>query len=292
MKFIGWNMNRILLQFFLMWSLSLTISCRSYCLDARHDWPDFANPSSIQDRVFIITPGYSGTHYLTFTLVKLTQRPFYHISANASDPLEKKLCVKFLKEEFDFTKEPIFWGHGPGRIQAVNSAHNKLMMSLRNYKEKLARGYVAQLGSKKLTEEEILQLDYISFLEDEIYNEKQAFRELIDRLMVFEKWNKKNKLLLYYEELIENPETQFRKALLFLNESLAPLSELMVHFEEHKESIINYYQDSRGARCVTKGEDTLFYSKLMPQDRLKAIDQFVEKKYPVIWKKYLSRYAS
>ena len=151
---------------------------------------------------------------------------------------------------------------------------------------------MAQLGSKKLTEEEILQLDYISFLEDEIYNKKQAFRELIDRLMVFEKWNKKNKLLLYYEELIENPETQFRKALLFLNESLAPLSELMVHFEEHKESIINYYQDSRGARCVTKGEDTLFYSKLMPQDRLKAIDQFVEKKYPVIWKKYLSRYAS
>jgi len=253
-------------------------------------WPDFEKPEQIRNETFIITPAHSGSHYLRFTLVKFTEHPICYLSAKASDPLQNKLTAGARHLKCDLTKRPYFWGHGIGPISNVNSQNNKLLMSFRNFKEKLSRDCVATYKHLLGKDKSVDHLDFIGYLESQIYGERHGFQQVIERLKLFEKWDPNNKLLVYYENLVDRPESSFREILSFLNKDPSLVD--MTDFEAHKNAILDFYNEKRNLGSITRGKDPLFYSKKMDLSRLKKIDAYLEKTYPVLWEKYFSRYAS
>ena len=101
---------------------------------------------------------------------------------------------------------------------------------------------------------------------------------------------KKNRCLLYYEDLIVEPEAVLRYIADNLNIHNHNIPSFMEDIEHHKKKCIEIYTaDSRKPK--TNGSDVIFHSNSLSKKNLKKIDGFLDKEYSYLYNKYLTRYS-
>jgi hypothetical protein len=106
----------------------------------------------------------------------------------------------------------------------------------------------------------------------------------INNIKSFEKY-KGEKILIYYEDLIEYPKESINKIYNFLQfNDENRLNDFFNNYDYHKQKSIELYSDS-----ISKGINMLFHSKNFSRDSLDKFDIYYENEYPELYK-YIERY--
>lgn len=110
-----------------------------------------------------------------------------------------------------------------------------------------------------------------------------------DILQLYDSWNSNKRLLIYYEDLIQDFENQMKKMLSFLEIDDNNLQSFMENYENLSEQCLHAYTITFG--LGSGGKDLLFHSKNIPRTQLKKIEVIIKRQFPDLWHKYLTRYA-
>lgn len=257
-----------ILSFFLL--IFCIVTCGFYAQDSsRH--------------IIVLTPQRCGTHWLLYSIQQLTK-------ASVVNGLEKNGSLFDNNLNFDVFGHPINWDlsflvhvHHPNSIIWDGYKKNKLILIIRNYKEATLRMF---------SDFTCIKAAIGKMHNDLIFQQLPPYYGVItwyfEDLEYYEQFQG-DKFLIYYEELLLQPETIFKSLLSFLNASEQFLGDFMNHIESHKEVCLNFYNHYRFG-SVTQGKDLEFHSKKLKVEELIEFDHLVQTYYPILWEKYLHRY--
>lgn len=122
--------------------------------------------------------------------------------------------------------------------------------------------------------------------------------DYIHNLSLFDKHSNNKKLLIYYEDLIQNPKETIYKLADFIDVSKQKAELFLTNLEFHKARCIEKYnlnflrQRRPYFHTHSHGKNISFYSNLVDEDILCEIDKKVHKIIPRhLFDKYLKRYS-
>jgi hypothetical protein len=217
----------------------------------------------------------SGNTWTRYCIEFLTKRPTLEKMGNRIHLYNCPLGISFKHLGTDLNKKPVWKMHTidwfNNKFPAYYPESEHLILLLRNYKEVIPR----HCGN--LT---------VDMLKDSAHFQKYYFTNL----RIYDSWHPEKRLLIYYEDLINNPEQTLIELLNFLGESTQYLNEFLLDYNTHKRKAIEIYQACNGT-SVTKGDSTIHHSKQMSTLEKKQIDDYIKEAYPDLWNPYLSRYA-
>ena len=162
---------------------------------------------------------------------------------------------------------------------AVMKNYDEVILIVRDYKECLLRHLTKHWKTSSAVK---------TFLEQE--SSKTPPSGYIRNIQEFDKFKGK-KLLIYYEDLILNPQREINKLVKFLNLPKNYLKELLNNLDYHKKQSVTLYMKNQ--KSITKGSiDKLKYhsKKLLSTKEKIEFDAYYEKNYSILFKKYLQRY--
>lgn len=232
-------------------------------------------------KIYCMSYPRSGNTWLRYAIEVLTQRPTaHHNFANKTIGMPLGLITG---HALDYSKAPVWKVHFEHELNFPNYCYNNredlLIFMIRNPKEALIR-----------------QLSLRAVLHSTMNDDKRNIRpycsaySYFDSLYVFDKWNPKKRLLLYYEDMISSPKTTFESLLAFLGDSADKLEEFFSEYTKHKQTGLTIYNNQGGSQ--SKGDDLLYHSKEISLEDRQEIDQWMEQKYTYLWETYLkTRYS-
>lgn len=222
-------------------------------------------PLLMEAKLFFLSTPHSGTHLTYSYLQALTGKPVYRLNKDFSYELKNPLEV-----DLDFSKEPVFRTHSGALVEGYGQKGDKLLFILRDFKENLIRNF--RRG------------DFIAPLSEKNFK----VRVYIENLRVFDRWDERHRLLVRYEDLIEDPMSVMERVLLFLGEEIpANLNE--DYLSEVRSKILEFYESrfKKSGGSYSKGEDVHYHTKGLSQEDLKKMEHFMKERYPDLWTKYL-----
>ncbi len=196
-----------------------------------------------ENRIFFTTHLRSGTNWTLYIMQYFTQRPssYSYSYYEAYDlPLDfEKPFIHHCHDAsfFNKTLKQYFYFNEP------NISKDKLLLLIRDPTETFFRG-------KENFNEAVSQL-YVKGP----YGMESFFKNI----SFYDSWSSTTKLLIYYEDLINEPRKTIEKLLTFLNNSINSLDEFMLNYEEHKEKAIKYYNGVY--HSYSKGNSVNFHQK-------------------------------
>ena len=238
--------------------------------------PNFDNPRSVENTDVFLSFMRTGTNWLFTCIQALTNKPLYYVEHASKGQYGIRKGINHLKINLDEAKKPLYHSHITDLVNQLPRS-NRLLLIIRNYKEVFIRRV-------RDNPEDFSQL---------IKRNKQ-FRVYCSYLNVYEKWDPQNRLLIYYEDLIQKPAETLKAVLNFLGENDDKLKHFMENFETYRQKTVQSYhrvQSSRGG-SMSKGQDVLYHSRQVPTDLLKKTDAKMKKDYPHLWDSHLKRYET
>lgn len=239
------------------------------------DLPNPRDPKSVEGCDFLLTNMRSGTNLTICSLQLLTRKPVRFFDPKQINQKEH-IGVNRLRLDLDESKSILFRTHDPS-IGKISSDKNRLLIIVRNPKE-IILGFVHDDAHK-----------FSEFLDS-----NRAFRGYLNRIRVYDKWNPDNRLLIYYEDLVLNPEETLPKILDFFDESHENLEYHLANIEEERLKIAVSYsrQHKNGSNTLDKTQDIFSHSKKMPLELLMKADEVIKRVAPDLWERYLYRYET
>lgn len=218
----------------------------------------------------LLTFPRSGTNLISCYIQAITRMP---IRWSPKSPAINRLNLKL-----DHYKDTLVRYHKGYKIEKLNKNGNKLIFILRNYKEAIHRAS---------------NVDDPDKFKNLFVDDSPVFQQYIKNIKVFHHWDKSNRLIIYYENLIVKPLPEVRRVLKFLGEEEPEnLTEDFLK-DVAKKALESYHQQHIGTGgAQSKGTDLLYHSKKMPTNCLIEIDKWIEMNFPNIWKAYLQRYQT
>lgn len=229
-------------------------------------------------------PG-SGNTWLRYCLEYLTKRPTLEMR---TEKITKINCPfgYWFDMQTDYNKLPIWKVHYIDQMKMMgtfDSQQETLIVIVRNPKEALPR--IFNLLSRRNKNR---SLDNPTA--KELFNNTLTMN-YFDILKLYDEWCPDKRHLIYYEDLITQPEQVFKKLLNFLNVSPEYLDDFMAQYDEHKLASLSMYEKQEDT-SLTKGEKTKHHALLVSSDERRKLDLYIAHVFPHIWQKYLKlRYA-
>lgn len=215
-------------------------------------------------KTWLLSYPCSANTWTRYCLEYLTQRPTfapYHVDKK-NEPL-----AWLAGFDIDINKPPIEKTHSLV-CATFNKNSDKLIFILRNPKEAIQRASFVLECKEDLTKAE-------------------RGKKYFENIATFDSWNPQNRFLVYYEDLIMEPEKTLGEILHFLNETPSKLKSFMAEYEKHQKKSIEIYYES-----FSKAKDLLYHSKKMKPGLRKRIDSWIEELFPMQWNTYLKhRYS-
>lgn len=224
-----------------------------------------------QDRTFLLSYPRSGNTWTRYCIEYNTQRPSFNrfnLKHNINSPLGWLAGFPI-----DIAKSPIEKVHFKRELEKTdaNDEQDALILIVRNPKEAFIRHAGKTVLMDAVTTNTISQKLQIYF----------------DALQIFDNWRSPKKILIYYEDLVQDLRGTLLKILVFLNEPADKLEEFLNDYQIHKKKCLSLYKVSESA-----GNDVLYHSKSLSIQERKQIDDWVKEQVPVLWDKYLkNRYV-
>ncbi len=273
---------------------------------------DLKAPEKACNEQILIAYPRSGSNLVLATLQQLTKQPVQQRRSAKGKSFEG---YNHLTATIESEKAPIYRMDGHKFemkfLDKIDTYQNKLVLLLRNPKESITSNF-------QYSEEQLV---------DVITNNKQPFQEYIQILQAYENWAeaqeswfnwypKSSKMVVFYEDLLENPRETFTSLLDFLEEEVSDLDHFFENFEAESNKILTSYEKKyfkkvlvptevmkKGVmqtvqkkklvfnRASSRGKNTRFHTEHFSVESLKKIDDHLKDNYPVLWEKYLSRYS-
>lgn len=159
---------------------------------------------------------------------------------------------------------------------------DKIIMLIRNYKECMLRHFNG---------DPLIVIDHLT--NDEPYPKQLRF---FSNLQHFELWPENNRLLIYYEDLLTDPEQVLTNALVFLDLPLTHLEHFLENIEAEQTKMRSQYNEAHerthlpGVGSQSEGKDLLYHSKKVPEALLTTMESIAYQRAPKLYQKYLKRY--
>ena len=220
---------------------------------------------------YIMSQLRSGNTWFRYLTEWFTQRPtleYADLGNNANWPLG------FITgHAINTDKSPLWKVH---RIRALDFAgirhdtqRDILIVLVRNPKEVIVRN-VGSVHAMRFN-----SWDYVAYF---------------DVLKVYDCWNPRKRLLIYYEDMMSSPRESIIRILDFLGETTQDVDDFMTNYDYHKNKALMLYDHLGGSQ--TKGEALIKHSLKLTAEERNEIDAFMAKKYEPLWNTYLKeRYA-
>jgi hypothetical protein len=247
---------------------------------------DFSKPKEISDRVFILTNPKSGSHVLLYSIMKVTQRPMrgrLFLEHFLYDPL----CYEpenIMEYPLDFTKPTTYWGHEYKILRTLNHSRNKLIFISRDYKENL----VSQLLlDRNFFPPEEYQQEIEQAILEEVYGGGSVFADILGRWITYDHWDPNLRYLVRFKDLVQNPNNFLPQVLSFIGDD-SPSQEFIQNFGDFKKELMDRYRMKQNA--TGSGEKLRFFRQFISSKVLRAVDQYMQQTYPILWDKYLKEY--
>lgn len=162
--------------------------------------------------------------------------------------------------------------HQTHDLVRIQNKELPLILLLRNYKECIMRHGFGIAGGAKFPNGQCSQGNYWN------------------NVVSFNGWGD-NKHVIYYEDLMIEPEKIIKKLCKFIGHPNANFKELFNNFEHHRfESIKKYEQKTSPSKTKGDADKLIFHSKSKTKKSLIKIDKQLRDRNPKIYDKYLSRY--
>ena len=167
-----------------------------------------------------------------------------------------------------------------------------LICVIRNYKECITI-YSIKDNDLDITDKEIVWQSFMSELKGQNAMERGFdSTDYISNIKLYDQTNK-NKYLIYYEDLIANPEIELLKIADFLktcqqDDAEIKAKKILENYNYHKQICLNEYKN----RLYTNGDPNklLFHSAKLNKEIKIKLDNYIAINWPKLWDKYLKRY--
>ena len=233
-----------------------------------------------EQEILFLSDQRCGTHYCLYCIGYFLDKEVI---------MNRGTCqIRLFDEIFYEHKEGVIYsGHNPKDLWISQGGQDKdiLIMIVRNYRECLYR----DRNSVEAVLNEIRHMATFNHMPAK-FAFIQPHNHYFNNLRCFDFWDPSLRLMIYYEDLITNPEMVFQQILTFFNKSHEQdlIEDFMENLQEHIDYCLNYYESQGGSK--TQGKDVLYYTKIMGLEGAKAIDDEVKALHPEIFDKYLRRY--
>lgn len=157
--------------------------------------------------------------------------------------------------------------------------YKKVILIIRNYKECIIR----HQGINRIREYEHTS----EFLKDSSLVHPPEW--YINNIQKFDKFKGK-KILVYYEDLVEEPEKSITDIATFLGLKNKKLATLLDESEVHKKRSIELYNKNQQSFTSGNIDKLQHHSEMLTIEERKQFDDFFELNYRELFKKYLMRY--
>lgn len=255
----------------------------------------------------------SGSNLVLATLQETTKKPVQQWQKTGTKCINK---FNHLQATIDSEKMPIFKLHShkleKRLLNRIDTCRNKLVLLVRNPKECITSHF-------QYNEDELV---------DAIVNEKAPFKDYINTLLAYDNWQEPtlslfnwyptpSKMIVFYEDLLENPKETFASLFNFLGENTSVDEDFFQNFDKVSNQILESYEKKyfkkiavpteviqKGvektvnkmklvfSRSSSRGKNTSFHTEHFSKESLEKIDDHLKTNYPMLWEKYLSRYSS
>ncbi len=225
------------------------------------------------EKTILFTTPRSGVNLVSCCMLAVTRKPI-GLFPNLIHPRANSRLNLELISDLPF----IYRTHYLMKSTEIPSDYERLIHLTRNPKELLFRNF--SISTKKDLQKTQVQI----FL-----------NEYLDRFRTYENWSVGNRLLIFYEDVIQHLDQILIEILNFSSEP--PLfwddyiSNKQSYINQIYDSYTNQWQGNHGVSAVKKPE-AVYYTKDIEVDLLQYIDQIVREKAPIIWDKYLKRFET
>lgn len=219
---------------------------------------------------YILSYPRSGSTWIRYCIEYLSKKPTIGSYSKHPTGHHSNIISSLIDLGVDETANPIFLRtHDPKDIPGKS----KIIFLLRNYKEVIIR------------HQEMSQSDnLLNSLRDHIFGEEQGSNYL--KLINFFDSYPGEKLIIYYEDLISNPDLEIRRLAKFISAEGNEMESLISNLEEHKKNSLKVYGKSK-----TGGNEKIVHSKVISDKDKNQIDSEVKSRNPKIYDNYLTRYG-
>ena len=235
---------------------------------SQYAWHIRHNPHLADGCTFLISFPRSSQHWMKSCVEILSGIPIHSLYPNYG--LQNPLNIPLNRKQ-----KPCFVTHFPDWIQGAPTDKNRLFIVVRNYKECIIRRALS-FGRP------------FSFAKD-----KSSFDLYADILKCYDGWDPDHRLLLYYEDIITQPNIEMRKLSQFLGGSEKRYQDFVTNYKTYQKRSCDYYQKIQKSRggSMTRGKSTIYHSALLPQDDILRFDQEIHDRLgQELFDKYLLRY--
>ncbi|MDX8430445.1 MAG: sulfotransferase domain-containing protein [Candidatus Algichlamydia australiensis] len=216
----------------------------------------------------------SGSHWLLYGVGFLCLEPFSNdfLYARGKNCNHSSNFANPFGLDIDESKPPfLVRTHRSSHVQKQRKTQNKLILIVRNPLESL----VSRKKFHKSAQPNVINRENLDYY--------------LNYLRVFDSWNKKNRLLVYYEDLIEEPQRVFEEILVFLGKPLDRMELFFQDYDYYRETAMNAYSNHFNYGAVSNGE-VLYHSKKVKKKNASFVKEFLQDSEPEIYFDYLSRY--
>lgn len=240
-----------------------------------------------QPRTYLLSYPRSGNTWIRYCIEVIAQRPTAHMRFS-DRPIGMPLAL-LTGHALDYDRPPVWKAHSEQELgfkdHRYNARQDWLICVLRNPKEAIKR----QAGTAQLMS---LAQDSDSAETRRSRNAYGQARSYFDVLKIYDQWDQNKRHLVYYEDLMRQPQQELERLWRTLGDQNAcqQLPAFMQEFARHREAALNIYKYQGGSH--TNGVDLLQHSRDMPLADRRRLDQAIAQQYPDLWSKYLQqRYA-
>ena len=206
---------------------------------------------------YLVSYPRSGNTWVRFILEWVSGRPSKGLSSN-DKPMYQRINGPLTHVNGETIIQKAHW------VKNIKNKKGKLILIIRNPLEVILR------HTKKLDDKDI---DWYMSL-----------------IKIYEEWDHKNKIILYYEDLINEPKTEIKKILKFMDLDLNKLDDFMGSYDEFFDLSVNYYNNKgKGNKSKTKGKILVYHSLDLKKEDIANFKNYVVKNYPNLIT-YLNKY--
>jgi hypothetical protein len=230
--------------------------------------------SNINDTdVILLSYPRSGNTFTRYCIEYVTKRPTFSSLTLNNKAINSSYGNTFPDLQTDFSKHRVFKTHGISKENINKYKDYGLILILRNYKEALVRHQTDPKHSHPLT------------IHDDLY-----CPSYINCINTFVNWKNKHKLVLFYEDLVDNPDYYIQNIVDFFQTDQKNATTILASFDLHKNRVIDIY-NNLGSRSQTQGKASIIHSNnLTLQSKLDLDKKIIQNTPNSFIKNYLIRY--
>lgn len=219
-------------------------------------------------KIILLSYPRSGNTWVRYIFEFLSKRPTQGYDHKTDAPLGKRVDIGV-----DLSAPPI----AVKSHNELGGPDDKLLVVVRDYKEAITRH--AKAGGWNTDQK--LKEHFIQ----ETSGKERAGVDYVKILQLYDEYEG-DKLLVYYEDLIEKPKDTITKIVKWSCISDEYVHLLFENFEEHKKNSIKSYSP----KSHSGGSNLKFHSSQLKPEFISFMTDHIKNKHPNVFDKYLKRY--